>query len=348
MNNAFQGVEVAVLIPCYNEEIAVPFVIRGFRQALPFAKIYVYDNSSTDKTAKVAFEEGAIVGDEPFPGKGNVMRRMFSDIEADVYVLVDGDDTYDPQIAPKLVQLLLDKQLDMVNGARVSTIQEAYRFGHRFGNQALTGLVQFIFGKQFGDMLSGYRVFSRRFVKSFPAISSGFEIETELTVHALELRMKTAEVPTHYKERPAGSSSKLNTIRDGLRILRMIGHLVKEERPLMFFGYAFAVLALLSVGLAVPIVMEFLETALVPRLPTAVLSLGIMLLAFLSMACGLILDTVTHSRRELKRLAYLNVPAPKWPMTEMKQERPARAGSMQAIVHADRDAEKTDVLLATA
>ena len=348
MNNAFQGVEVAVLIPCYNEEIAVPLVIRGFRQALPFAKIYVYDNSSTDKTAKVAFEEGAIVGDEPFPGKGNVMRRMFSDIEADVYVLVDGDDTYDPQIAPKLVQLLLDKQLDMVNGARVSTIQEAYRFGHRFGNQALTGLVQFIFGKQFGDMLSGYRVFSRRFVKSFPAISSGFEIETELTVHALELRMKTAEVPTHYKERPAGSSSKLNTIRDGLRILRMIGHLVKEERPLMFFGYAFAVLALLSVGLAVPIVMEFLETALVPRLPTAVLSLGIMLLAFLSMACGLILDTVTHSRRELKRLAYLNVPAPKWPMTEVKQERPARAGSMQAIAHADSVAEKTDVLLATA
>jgi len=348
MNNAFQGVEVAVLIPCYNEEIAVPLVIRGFRQALPFAKIYVYDNLSTDKTAKVAFEEGAIVGDEPFPGKGNVMRRMFSDIEADVYVLVDGDDTYDPKVAPKLVQLLLDKQLDMVNGARVSTIQEAYRFGHRFGNQALTGLVQFIFGKQFGDMLSGYRVFSRRFVKSFPAISSGFEIETELTVHALELRMKTAEVPTHYKERPAGSSSKLNTIRDGLRILRMIGHLVKEERPLMFFGYAFAVLALLSVGLAVPIVMEFLETALVPRLPTAVLSLGIMLLAFLSMACGLILDTVTHSRRELKRLAYLNVPAPKWPMTEVKQERPARAGSMQAIAHADSDAEKTDVLLATA
>lgn len=348
MNNAFQGVEVAVLIPCYNEEIAVPLVIRGFRQALPFAKIYVYDNLSTDKTAKVAFEEGAIVGDEPFPGKGNVMRRMFSDIEADVYVLVDGDDTYDPKVAPKLVQLLLDKQLDMVNGARVSTIQEAYRFGHRFGNQALTGLVQFIFGKQFGDMLSGYRVFSRRFVKSFPAISSGFEIETELTVHALELRMKTAEVPTHYKERPAGSSSKLNTIRDGLRILRMIGHLVKEERPLMFFGYAFAVLALLSVGLAAPIVMEFLETALVPRLPTAVLSLGIMLLAFLSMACGLILDTVTHSRRELKRLAYLNVPAPKWPMTEVKQERPARAGSMQAIAHADSDAEKTDVLLATA
>lgn len=348
MNNAFQGVEVAVLIPCYNEEVAVPLVIRGFRQSLPFAKIYVYDNSSTDRTAEVAFEEGAIVGHEPFPGKGNVMRRMFSDIEADVYVLVDGDDTYDPKIAPKLVQLLLNKQLDMVNGARVSTIQEAYRFGHRFGNRVLTGLVQFIFGKQFGDMLSGYRVFSRRFVKSFPAISSGFEIETELTVHALELRMKTAEVPTHYKERPEGSTSKLSTIRDGLRILRMIGHLVKEERPLMFFGYAFAVLALLSIGLATPIVLEFLRTALVPRLPTAVLSLGIMLLAFLSMACGLILDTVTHSRRELKRLAYLEIPAPKWPAMDVKQARPARARSTPAATAlADSDAKQAGALLAT-
>lgn len=348
MNNAFQGVEVAVLIPCYNEEVAVPLVIRGFRQSLPYAKIYVYDNSSTDRTAEVAFEEGAIVGHEPFPGKGNVMRRMFSDIEADVYVLVDGDDTYDPKIAPKLVQLLLNKQLDMVNGARVSTIQEAYRFGHRFGNRVLTGLVQFIFGKQFGDMLSGYRVFSRRFVKSFPAISSGFEIETELTVHALELRMKTAEVPTHYKERPEGSTSKLSTIRDGLRILRMIGHLVKEERPLMFFGYAFAVLALLSIGLATPIVLEFLRTALVPRLPTAVLSLGIMLLAFLSMACGLILDTVTHSRRELKRLAYLEIPAPKWPAMDVKQAPPARARSTPAATAlADSDAKQAGALLAT-
>jgi glycosyltransferase involved in cell wall biosynthesis len=345
MDNAFQDVEVAVLIPCYNEEIAVPLVIRGFRQALPSARIYVYDNSSTDQTAEVAAQEGAIVGHEPFPGKGNVMRRMFSDIEADVYVLVDGDDTYDPQIAPKLVKMLLDRQLDMVNGARVSTVQEAYRFGHRFGNRVLTVLVQVIFGKQFGDMLSGYRVFSRRFVKSFPAISSGFEIETELTVHALELRMKTAEVPTRYKERPTGSSSKLNTISDGLRILRMIGHLLKEERPLTFFGCSFVVLALLSIGLAIPVVLEFLRTGLVPRLPTAVLSLGIMLLAFLSMACGLILDTVTHSRRELKRLAYLEIPAPKWPAPGVMQPLPARSASIPVAARAGNEAEQAGVPL---
>jgi hypothetical protein len=307
------GLDIAVLIPCYNEEVAVPQVVRDFRRALPTARIYVYDNASTDRTAEVAAQAGALVGHEPFPGKGNVMRRMFSDIEADVYVLVDGDDTYDAQAAPALVRALLDNQLDMVNGARVTTIKEAYRFGHRFGNRLLTGLVQVIFGKQFDDMLSGYRVFSRRFVKSFPAISSGFEIETELTVHALELRMKTCEVPIRYKDRPDGSASKLNTIRDGLRILRMIGVLVKEERPLMFFGCAALVLALLSVGLAIPVIAEYLQTGLVPRLPTAVLSVGIMLVAVLSMACGLILDTVTHSRRELKRLAYLEMRAPRWP-----------------------------------
>jgi hypothetical protein len=263
--------------------------------------------------ADVAERAGAIVGHEPFRGKGNVMRRMFSDIDADVYVLVDGDDTYDPGAAPELVKLLLDKQLDMVNGARVTEVKEAYRFGHRFGNRVLTGLVQQIFGKQFTDMLSGYRVFSRRFVKSFPAVSGGFEIETELTVHALELRMKTAEVPTRYKDRPAGSTSKLNTIRDGFRILGMIGLLVKEERPLAFFGGAFVLLSLLSIGLAFPVLLEFMQTGLVPRLPTAVLSVGIMLVAFLSLVCGLVLDTVTHSRRELKRLAYLDIPAPRWP-----------------------------------
>jgi hypothetical protein len=313
MVHDLKGVEVAVLIPCYNEEVAVPRVVEGFRRALPTARVYVYDNNSTDRTAQVAAQAGALVGHEPFRGKGNVMRRMFSDIEADVYVLVDGDDTYDPEAAPQLVRMLLDNQLDMVNGARVTQIKEAYRFGHRFGNRMLTGIVQVIFGKQFGDMLSGYRVFSRRFVKSFPATSSGFEIETELTVHALELRMKTAEVPTRYKDRPEGSTSKLNTIRDGLRILRMIGLLVKEERPLMFFGCTFLALFLLSLGLATPVVLEFLRTGLVPRLPTAVLSVGIMLVAFLSLMCGLILDTVTHSRRELKRLAYLDIPAPRWP-----------------------------------
>lgn len=313
MLDEFEGLEIAVLIPCYNEEVAVPRVVRDFRRALPNAAIHVYDNASTDRTAEVAAREGAIVGHEPYPGKGNVMRRMFSDIDADVYVLVDGDDTYDAQAAPRLVRALLDGQLDMVNGARVTDIKEAYRFGHRFGNRMLTGLVQNIFGKQFDDMLSGYRVFSRRFVKSFPAISNGFEIETELTVHALELRMKTAEVPTRYQDRPEGSTSKLNTIRDGIRILRMIGLLVKEERPLMFFSCVFAVLVLLSFGLATPVVLEFLRTGLVPKLPTAVLSATIMLLAFLSLACGLILDTVTHSRRELKRLAYLEIRAPRWP-----------------------------------
>ncbi len=315
MADEFEKLEIAVLIPCYNEEIAIPRVVRDFRQALPGAKIYVYDNASSDRTAEVAAQAGAIVGHEPYPGKGNVMRRMFSDIEADIYVLVDGDDTYDAEAAPKLVRALLDKQLDMVNGARVTSIKEAYRFGHRFGNQLLTGLVQHIFGKQFNDMLSGYRVFSRRFVKSFPAISSGFEIETELTVHALELRMKTTEIPIRYKDRPEGSTSKLNTIRDGLRILRMIGVLVKEERPLMFFGLSFVMLALLSLGLATPVVLEYLQTGLVPRFPTAILSAAIMLLAFLSMFCGLILDTVTHSRRELKRLAYLEIRAPSWPQS---------------------------------
>jgi glycosyltransferase involved in cell wall biosynthesis len=320
MSDDFKGLEIAVLVPCYNEEVAIPRVVGDFRQALPMARIYVYDNASTDRTAEVAAKAGAIVGHEPFSGKGNVMRRMFSDIEADVYVLVDGDDTYDATAAPALVRALLDRQLDMVNGARVTEIREAYRPGHRFGNRMLTGLVQLIFGKQFNDMLSGYRVFSRRFVKSFPAISSGFEIETELTVHALELRMKTAEVPTRYKDRPAGSTSKLNTIRDGLRILKMIAMLVKEERPLAFFGSMCVLLTLLSLGLATPIVLEFLRTGLVPRLPTAVLSVGIMLVAVLSMACGLILDTVTHSRRELKRLAYLEIKAPKWPA-----KRPPRA-----------------------
>ncbi len=331
MTDEFEQLEIAVLIPCYNEEIAVPRVVRDFRRALPQARIYVYDNASTDRTAEVAAREGAIVGHEPFPGKGNVMRRMFSDIDADVYVLVDGDDTYEAEAAPRLVRTLLDHQLDMVNGARVTSIKEAYRFGHRFGNRMLTGLVQEIFGRQFDDMLSGYRVFSRRFVKSFPAISNGFEIETELTVHALELRMKTAEVPTRYQDRPEGSASKLNTIRDGIRILKMIALLVKEERPLMFFGCTFALLVLLSLGLATPVVLEFLRTGLVPKLPTAVLSAVIMLLAFLSLACGLILDTVTHSRRELKRLAYLDNRAPRWPelparelRAAMPQARPGR------------------------
>jgi glycosyltransferase involved in cell wall biosynthesis len=307
------ALRIAVIIPCYNEQVAIPKVVADFRAALPGADIHVYDNNSTDDTAEVARAAGAIVGFEPYPGKGNVVRRMFSDIDADVYVMVDGDDTYDAAAAPRMVSLLVEHQLDMVNGARVTEVQQAYRFGHRFGNRLLTGLVRGIFGRQFSDMLSGYRVFSRRFVKSFPAVSSGFEIETELTVHAMELRMKTVEVDTRYKERPEGSTSKLSTIRDGIRILRTIGVLIKEERPLAFFSGVFALLALASVVLGVPVVAEYLRSGLVPRFPTAILSASIMLLAFLSLVCGLVLDTVTHGRRELKRLAYLAIPAPGWP-----------------------------------
>lgn len=310
MQHENSNLSIAVLVPCRNEEVTIASVVGGFRRHLPTATVYVYDNNSTDRTAEVAAAAGAVVSFEPFPGKGNVMRRMFSDIEADIYVLVDGDDTYDASAAPAMVELLLQKQLDMVNGARVSNIKEAYRFGHRFGNQMLTGLVMSIFGRQFVDMLSGYRVFSRRFVKSFPALSSGFEIETELTVHALELRMKTAEVPTEYKDRPEGSTSKLHTIRDGVRILRTIGLLVKEERPLQFFALLGGLLALLSIGVAMPVVIEYIHTGLVPRFPTAILAASIMLLACLSLTCGLILDTVTHSRREIKRLAYLAIAAP--------------------------------------
>jgi len=308
--NLGTALQIAVIVPCYNEEVSIPRVIADFRKALPTARIFVYDNNSTDRTAEAASQAGAVVRHEPFPGKGNVVRRMFSDVEADIYVLVDGDDTYDATAAPILVSTLLERQLDMVNGSRVTDIREAYRFGHRFGNKLLTGIVMTIFGRQFSDMLSGYRVFSRRFVKSFPAISSGFEIETELTVHALELRMKTAEIPTRYKDRPEGSVSKLNTIFDGVRILRTIGLLIKEERPVAFFSATFAVLAILSVMLAAPVVSEYLRTGLVPRFPTAILSASLMLLAFLSLTAGLVLDTVTHCRREVKRLAYLSISAP--------------------------------------
>jgi hypothetical protein len=305
--------------------------VRDFRRALPGAAIHVFDNASTDQTASVAAVAGAIVGCEPFRGKGNVMRRMFGDIDADLYVLVDGDGTYDARSAPDMVRRLLDEQLDMVNGARVQQVREAYRFGHVAGNRLLTGLVRIVFGKQFKDMLSGYRVFSRRFVKSFPAVSTGFEIETELTVHALELRMKTCELATPYQARPQGSCSKLSTLRDGVRILRMIGLLVKEERPLAFFTAAFFLLALLSVGLSVPVVLEYLDTGLVRRFPTAILSVGIMVVAFLSLACGLVLDTVTHSRRELKRLHYLQQPAPGWPPQDPAITQPAASPASATV-----------------
>ena len=302
--------KIAVLIPCYNEEAAISKTVADFRHALPDSKIYVYDNNSRDRTVEVARDAGAIVRKEPLQGKGNVVRRMFSDIEADIYVLVDGDATYDASYAPKMVKLLCDESLDMVNGARVTDIEKAYRPGHRFGNWLLTSMVSWIFGSRFSDMLSGYRVMSRRYVKSFPALSGGFETETELTVHALELRMPIAEVPTSYKDRPEGSASKLSTFKDGFRILWTIIVLVKEERPMQFFLLLALVFAAIATTLMVPIIVTYMDTGLVPRLPTAVMSMGLVIVAFLSLTCGLILDTVTRGRREMKRMRYLNVPAP--------------------------------------
>jgi len=299
---------IAVLIPCYNEETAIAAVVADFRRVLPDALIFVYDNNSRDRTREVATAAGAIVRTEPLQGKGNVVRRMFADVEADVFVLVDGDGTYDAASAPLLITKLLTEALDMVNGARTAASQNAYRRGHQFGNAMLTGLVARIFGNRLTDMLSGYRVFSRRFVKSFPALTGGFEIETELTVHALQLRLPLAEVATPYGERPVGSMSKLRTYSDGMRILRTIVTLIKQEKPLQFFGSMAAVLALLSTALALPVIETYMQTGLVPRLPTAVLSTGIMLLAFLSLVCGLVLETVTRGRVEAKRLHYLSIP----------------------------------------
>ncbi|WP_137127085.1 glycosyltransferase family 2 protein [Roseomonas sp. HF4] len=302
---------IAVLIPCYNEEVAIPRVVAAFHAALPRATIYVYDNNSHDRTRQVAAAAGAVVRDETLQGKGNVIRRMFADIEADAYVLVDGDDTYDAAAAPGMVALLLAQRLDMVTGLRVteSDVGAAYRPGHRFGNAVLTGMVRLIFGKRIGDMLSGYRVFSRRFVKSFPALASGFETETEFTVHALELRLPVGEVSTSYRERPAGSVSKLDTWRDGFRILCTIGLLVQREKPLAFFSAISVVMLTAAVGLALPLVPTYLETGLVPRFPTAILATGLGILASLSFTCGLILDTVTRGRQEAKRMAYLALPA---------------------------------------
>lgn len=300
---------IAVLVPCYNEEAAVASVVKGFRQALPAARVYVYDNNSRDRTADVACEAGAEVRSERRQGKGHVVRRMFADIDADVYVLVDGDATYDAPSAPRMIERLLAEHLDMVVGLRVDQDQAAYRRGHRTGNWMLTSFLSSVFGQAFKDILSGYRVFSRRFVKSFPVLSDGFEIETELTVHALELAMPVAEVETPYYARPKGSFSKLNTWGDGLRILRTILKLYRSEKPLRFFTAIGAFLALVSIGLAIPVLVVYLETGLVPRLPTAVLSTGLMIVAVLSVSSGLVLDTVTRGRREMKLLAYLSQPA---------------------------------------
>ena len=300
--------EVAVLIPCHNEAPTIARVVADFRTALPEALIYVYDNNSTDETAAEARKAGAVVRFEPQPGKGNVVRRMFADVDADVFVLVDGDDTYDASAAPALIERLLSQCLDMVNAARVATSVEAYRPGHRWGNRFLTGVVASVFGKRLTDMLSGYRIFSRRFVKTFPLLASGFEVETELAVHALELRLPIAETSVRYRERPDGSVSKLRTYSDGLRILKTIVRLIKEEKPLQFFGFFFYILAIGAIAIEIPVLLTYLETHTVPRLPTAVLGTGMMLLAFLSLTCGLILDTVTRGRIELKRLQYLRTP----------------------------------------
>jgi glycosyltransferase involved in cell wall biosynthesis len=301
---------IAVLIPCYNEAEAIAGVVRDFRAALPEATIYVYDNNSRDRTREIAAQAGAVVRTETFQGKGNVVRRMFADVEAEVYVLVDGDGTYDAPSARGMVDQLLENSLDMVNGARVPVAAAAFRPGHVLGNRMLTGTVAMIFGDRLKDMLSGYRVLSRRFVKSFPALAAGFETETELTVHALELRLPVAEVQTPYRDRPAGSTSKLRTYRDGFRILGTIFVLVKEERPLQFFTGVATLLFAASIVLGWPIVTEFIKTGLVPRLPTAILATGLMIMAAVSFVAGLILDTVTVGRREMKRLHYLSVQGP--------------------------------------
>ncbi len=307
---AHAELDIAVLVPCFNEEMTVGKVVGDFRSTLPQAQIYVYDNNSQDSTAEAARRAGAVVRRETLQGKGHVVRRMFADVEADIYVLVDGDDTYDAGSAPVMIERLFHDQLDLVNAHRAAENPGAYRWGHRAGNVALTGMVAGIFGDRFADMLSGYKVLSRRFVKSFPIITStGFEIETELAVHALELSMPTTEIMTSYRERPEGSTSKLRTYRDAFRIMRAIFLLLKEERPLAFFSAAFALLLVSALILAAPVIITFVKTGLVPRLPTAVLATGLVLLGFLSLTCGLILDTVTRGRKEMKRLHYLALPA---------------------------------------
>lgn len=299
---------IAVVLPCYNEEHAIEQTIAGFRAALPHAEIYVYDNNSSDRTSEVAAAAGAIVRFETLRGKGNVVRRMFADVDADFYVMADGDATYDASASPQMVERACRDRLDMVVGCRKSEEQAAYRSGHRFGNHLLTSILSSFFGRSFSDILSGYRVFSRRFAKSFPAFSAGFEIETEISVHALRMRMPVGEVDTPYFIRPEGSSSKLSTYRDGLIILSTILNLVRLERPLFFFGVIGGLLALASTILAIPLFVTYMETGLVPRFPTAILSAALMILAFLVAFTGLILDTVVRGRREAMRMHYLSLP----------------------------------------
>lgn len=304
---------IAILIPCLNEEVTIAKVIGDFKNAVPSADIYVCDNGSTDNTVSTAADAGAVVISEKMRGKGNAIRRLFADVEADVYVMIDGDDTYDASRAPELINAVTSQGMDMVYGVRIAgqQVQEAYRPGHVFGNKVLTSLVTWTFSSPVSDMLSGYRAMSRRFVKSFPAHSSGFEIETELTIHALELRTPTAEIETAYGGRPENSSSKLSTWKDGIRILLTIVELVKTERPLFFFSWLGVALAVMAVGIAIPqIILPWLETDTVARIATAVLVTGMILIAFLSFSIGLVLDTVTRGRREVKRMSYLSYPTP--------------------------------------
>ena len=301
---------IAVLIPCYNESVAVAQVVHGFQKALPGARIYVFDNNSTDATRANALAAGAIVRHVARPGKGNVVRRMFADVDADLYLLVDGDATYHAASAPNLVNKLVEDNLDMVVGTRVHEHVDAYRRGHQFGNRLLTGSMTHIFGGTFSDMLSGYRVFSRRFAKSFPAMSRGFEIETELTIHALELRMPYGELATPYGARPEGSTSKLSTYSDGMRILSTIIKLFAIERPLQFYGVVASVLAAVALVLGIPLLLTYMESGLVPRFPTAILSTGLVMLSAISFVAGVILETVTIGRREVKQLHYLAIGSP--------------------------------------
>src|SRR3954471_2612185 len=307
---AQHNIRIAVLLPCYNEEAAIAQTVAAFRAALPDAAIYVYDNNSSDRTREVAAAAGAIVRSERMQGKGHVVRRMFADVDADIYVMADGDSTYDAAAAPELVRRLVDEQLDMVVGARKSEVEEAYRRGHRLRKRLFTSLLPPLFGRTFTDIFSGYRIFSRRFVKSFPALSRGFETETEISVHALELAMPVGEMVTAYGARPEGSHSKLSTWRDGFRIMRTILHLFRIERPVLFYGGFGLLLAILAVALAAPLAITYARTGLVPRFPTAILVTGLMITAFLSFSVGLILDTVVRGRREMRRLAYLALPAP--------------------------------------
>ncbi len=343
LSPALRHVDIAVLIPAFNEATTIGDVVKSFSAALPNSRIYVYDNNSWDNTAALAKQAGAIVRREPLQGKGHVVRRMFSDIEADVYVMVDGDATYDAASAPRLVSRLIETQADMVVGARITEEKAAYRAGHRLGNRVLTGLVSTIFGDRFTDMLSGYRAFSRRFVKSYPALASGFETETELTVHALELDMITTEIQTPYGARPEGSLSKLSTLRDGFRILGTIGRLMRDERPLMFFGAISAAIMLSALALGAPVIAEYVQTGLVPRFPTAFLCGTLAVLSSIALVSGIILETVSLGRREMKRLSYNGIESLAAKLDRLEETR-LTLTSLRAQVLADNPAAPTNYI----